>query len=160
MPISILALAALMAAQDPAPAAPQAEAERAADLHARAIHRCETTPRGQNETVQACADRRVAALMDTYGTTARALGATAGWLPDEAGPTTGRLGFPTIADGLAPDTQASPRPQRAYQPPQSRCRRESTRSEDGSRTSTTVICGAGGAAEQAVRDTLDRLSRP
>ncbi|MBX3477599.1 MAG: hypothetical protein KF910_08320 [Brevundimonas sp.] len=158
MLISILTLTGFMALQEPAPAAaPATEAERAADLRARAVVRCQTTPRGQGESVEACAERRVAALMGTYGTTAGALAATAGWVTNEAGPARGPLGFPTLADGLAPERRAFTPPDRTYQPPQPRCRRESTRSEDGSSSSSTLICGNGGAAEEAARRMLDNV---
>lgn len=156
MLISILALAALMTTQEPAP---DREAEMTAELHARAIHRCETTPRGQGETVQACADRRVAALMGTYGTTAGALGATAGWLPNDETASGADLGFPTLDQatidrGFELDTRTPAPRDRTYQPPQSRCRRETTRDADGQGASTILVCGNGGAAEQAVRQAL------
>lgn len=158
MLISILALTAFMAMQEPAPAAaPPTEAELAADLHARAVVRCQTTPRGQGESVEACAERRVAALMGTYGTTVGALAATAGWVPGETRPTTGPRGFPTLTDGLAQERRAFTPPDRTYRPPQPRCQRESTRSEDGSSSSSTLICGNGGAAEEAARRMLDNV---
>ena len=147
------ALTLLIAAQEP-PADP--EAENLALLHARTLERCESQPRGENETAEACARRRATALIGTYGSVTGALGATAGW--------GGSLSFPTLDEVMADQarerrsTVASDR--QPYQPPQPRCRRESTRSEDGTSATTTVICGNGGAAERAAREMLDSLRQP
>lgn len=153
-------LTLMMSAQEP-PADP--EAENLALLHARTLERCESQPRGETETAEACAQRRATALIGTYGSVVGALGATAGWgpRPDASG---GSLGFPTIDEVTADQARArrsTAAPDRQpYQPPQPRCRRESTRSEDGTSSSTTLICGNGGAAERAAREMLDSLRQP
>lgn len=160
MLIPILTALGMLTMQEP-PA--DSEAAMMSDLRARALVRCESDRRVEGETVEACAERRIAALIGTYGTTSRALSATAGWI--QTGETSGpSLDFPTIDEVMADQARArrsTAAPDRQpYQPPQPRCRRESTRSEDGTSASTTVVCGNGGDAERAAREMLDRLSQP
>ena len=160
LPTLTAALILLISAQE-TPA--DTEAEDLAQLHARTLERCESQPRGENETAEACAQRRATALIGTYGSVAGALGATAGWGPRPEA-TGASLGFPTIDEVMADQARerrstAAPARQ-PYRPPPPRCRRESTRSEDGTSASTTVICGNGGDAERAARDMLDRLREP
>lgn len=62
------------------------------------------------------------------------------------------------ARAAAPEPAAEP--VRPRQPPQPRCRRETTRSQDGTSISTTLICGDGGETERNAREALDRLMQP
>ena len=151
------ALALSLSAQE-TPADPEAEA--LAELHARAAKRCEGDPRADGETIEACANRRARALLDTYGSTAGALGATARWT-DGASPGTGVLGFPTLSDALAPQSGAPARPStQPYQPPPPRCRRETTRSEDGNSVASSIVCGNNPDTQNSAREMLERLRNP
>lgn len=151
------ALALSLSAQE-MPADPEAEA--LAELHVRAAKRCESDPRADGETIEACASRRARALLDTYGSTAGALGATARWT-DGPSTGTGALGFQTLSEGLALPSAAPARPlAQPYQPPPPRCRRETTRSEDGNSVSSSIVCGNNPDAQNAAREMLDRLSQP
>jgi hypothetical protein len=147
------ALALVLAGQDvPVDRAAEIEAETLADLHAETRILCETRPRPANEAVDACVQRRSAALLATYGSPAAALAAAVGPTRSSG---TGRLGFPTIAQttqetrGTVPAARSSPVPR------PTRCRQETTRSEDGNSVSTRLVCGNGGETEQQVRDMLD-----
>lgn len=153
------ALTLLMSAQE-APAA-DPEADALAELHARAAKRCESDPRTGGETIEACSQRRARALLDTYGSTAGALAATARW-SGSAPSETGALGFPTFDEAMA-DQQARPAgraPDQPWQPPQPRCRRETTRSEDGNTVSTSLVCGNNPEAQNAAREMLERVRNP
>ena len=151
------ALALSLSAQE-TPADPEAQA--LAELHVRAAKRCESDRRADGETIEACAQRRARALLDTYGSTAGALAATARWT-DGASPGTGALGFPILAEGLAPQSASPARPPaQPYQPPQPRCRRETTRSEDGNSVSASIVCGNNPDAQNAAREMLERVLNP
>lgn len=159
MLISILAALALSVPQD-APADPTAEA--LAELRVRTRARCETHPRNPDETVEVCAARRATALIATYGSAVAAVSATDGW-DRPARPDTGGPNFPTLTDalGASPDRgRTNAAPTGTWQPPQPRCRRETTRSEDGTSASATLICGNNPEAQRNAREALDRVLSP
>lgn len=140
------------------PADPEAEA--VAELHVRTAKRCETNPRADGETIEACARRRARALLDTYGSTAGALAATARWT-DGAAPGAGPLGFPTLTEALSlQPTGSTATPAQPYQPPPPRCRRETVRSEDGNSVSSSIVCGNNADAQNAAREMLEGLRDP
>ena len=158
-----LALTLASAPTPPAQATPTAdhETEMATELQARSAKRCETDPRAEGETIEACAARRARALLDTYGSLPAALAATARWTATPAS-ATGRLGFPTLDEAMA-EQQARPRdaaPAQTWRPPEPRCRRETARSEDGSSVSSSIVCGTNPDAQNAARDMLERLRNP
>ena len=150
------ALTLSLSAQE-TPADPEAEA--LAELHVRTAKRCESDPRSDGETIEACASRRARALLDTYGSTAGALGATARWT-DGASPGTGVLGFPNLSEALAPQSAPARPSTQPYQPPPPRCRRETTRSEDGNSVSSSIVCGNNPDAQNSAREMLERLRDP
>lgn len=151
------ALALTLSAQE-TPADPEAEA--LAELHVRAAKRCESDSRADGETIEACAQRRARALLDTYGSTAGALAATARWT-DGASPGTGPLGFPTLTEAMSlQPTGSTATPAQPYQPPPPRCRRETVRSEDGNSVSSSIVCGNNADAQNAAREMLERMRDP
>jgi hypothetical protein len=146
------ALTFLLSLQD-APA--DREKQIVAHLSARAQELCETRPRPANETLEACTQRRITALLATHGTPAAALTSVGGPSGAAGG---GSLGFPTLTESVAAASVEStvPAPAPAAEAPV-RCRQETTRSQDGTSVSTSLVCGNGDASEQQVRDMLDGM---
>lgn len=151
-PIALLALALMLPAQD-VPVDPNVAA--LADLRQRAQQLCETRPRPSGESVEACTDRRTTALVATYGSATNARYAASSRLTSTSESTSPAptAGLTSVAAAMyqAPD----PAPQ-----PAERCRRETTRSADGTSMSATLICGDGGETERSVREMLDASMRP
>lgn len=172
---TLAALALLMQAaqtsDDPAKAAYEAEASRLAG-RAPFEERCIEMPRPVGETVAACVERRIA-LQDrppTGPAPALAGEARRGCETEglQAGETLGmciarRTAPPDIFATVDYSAAFEITPQAAPQPPappapRATCRREYTRSEDGSSTSSTIICGNGD--HEAARQVLDALLTP
>ena len=143
------ALTLLLAAQD---APVDREKQILTDLSARARQMCETRPRPAGEDLEACVQRRTTALLATHGTPAAALAAAGG--PTGAGGL-GNLGFATLTRSIEPANNESTAAEPAREASPVRCRQETTRSQDGTSVSTSLICGNGGETEQRVREMLD-----
>lgn len=144
-----MALTLLLATQD-APA--DREKQILTDLAAHARQMCETRPRPAGEDLEACVQRRTTALLATHGTPAAALTA-AGGPPGASG--AGSLGFPTLTQSIEAANNESTAAEPAREAPPVRCRQETTRSQDGTSVSTSLVCGNGGESEQRVREMLD-----
>ncbi|HEY0053519.1 MAG TPA: hypothetical protein VGB49_08920 [Caulobacteraceae bacterium] len=160
-----LVLAAALAAQDgQATAAVDPEAEALATMRLRAAHMCETRARPAGEAIGACTERRVAAVLATYGSPTRAVSSMER-TPGEPRPP-GSLGFANISARVSLDAGPEAETPRPTPQPERRplCRRETVQTDDqdgptrSTSTSTSLVCGNGdsGAAQQM----LDSLREP
>lgn len=149
-PTVLLALTLMVSAQD-VPVDPNVAALAA--LRQRAQELCETRPRPSGESVEACTDRRATALVTTYGSATEAREAVIS--PPAPAPTS----LATTA-GRTSVAAATYQTTNSVTPPAEQCRRETTRSADGTSTSTTLICGDSGESERRVREMLDAAMEP
>ena len=124
---------------------------------------CETRARPAGETVDACTERRVGAVLATFGSPVMAVSSMER-APGEP-PLPGALGFDEVFRGMSLDAGGgaeAPRP-RPQQPRQPLCRRETVRTDDEAgptrttSSSTTLVCGNDSGA---AREVLDRLREP
>lgn len=170
-------LAALVLLTQAAPDDPEAlavyEAEAAVMFNrARLEQRCVDLPRPEGETVAACTDRRMALLeTPSAGVSAPLAGDARSDCETDAlrqGETLGACivrvmttaedVFAAVAAPSGGETRRQAAPPPPPPAPRATCRREDTRSEDGSSTSSTIICGNGN--HDAVEAMLDSLTRP
>lgn len=171
--LALLSQAATTPPEDPARAAYDAEASRLAG-RARFEERCIEMPRPEGESVEACTERRIA-LQDAppagpppavagearrgCETEGLQAGETLGMcIARRAAPTYDIFATVDVSSAFDIDPQAAPPPPPRRPEPRATCRREYTRSEDGSSTSSTIICGNGN--HDAVEAMLDSLARP
>lgn len=172
-------------ATGPSPAEQLAYADEAAAMATRwrAEDRCRTMLRPEGESVEACTERRLGLLRTPdggfdYSGVSRIVAGDARKRCEDgellAGEPIGACMERVMAaidaeaqddifggaNDLAGAFEITPRAAPPPRPPEPRagCRREYTRSEDGSSSSSTVICGNGD--HEATRQVLDSLLRP
>jgi hypothetical protein len=150
MILTLILMAAALWQEPPKPAAPEdPEAVALAELRDTSRSRCETAARPDGESVEACTERRTAAMLATYGSASDA-------------PRISRLGFNTHPTGEQLDAQRRAEEAAVRDRQNSstlRCQRSEDRREDEYETSASYgfSCSSGGPNEGAAREMLDRL---
>lgn len=165
--IANLTLAVALALTVQAAEAPQDPEVAARDrLLAAGLERCRTSPRVDNETVEACAERRVQATIATYGSAQAAPRPADTDLPSQSDPDEDWGDFDqALAESYARSRARSQTlPAAAPPPPPARrsgfnCERRENRVEREGETSTSVSLSCGGDADRARQLLEDIMNR-